>query len=357
MSDFRTYQLAKRVPAVPMQPVIDPAGWLPDSLGPVQDWAYRITDQDQDELLAAVHAFRERRLPLPDVNRENFPLKKLKDVLADIRRELIDGRGLVMVQNFPVDRLDREGIAIAYMGLGSYLGDKMAQNKYGHVLGHVKDIGENYSTTGRSYNTNAEVRFHSDACDYVGLLCLHPAKQGGTSRVASSVTLYNKMLERRPDLVEVLTKDFYRSHNGEMTPGTSPWYKQPIFCFTDGYFSAIGAGSTIEKVLRLPGVPPLTPKQKEAIQVYRDTVAEFAADIEFTKGDIQFLCNQVTLHSRRGFEDWPELDRRRHLLRLWLRDPTGRPIPAEQRGSRRDKGVQIEGLRMTAPLDVEVAAA
>ena len=237
----------------------------PTHWDPSQDWAYRISDQDQDELLAAVDAFRKRRLPLPDVNRENFPLNKLKDVLADIRRELIDGRGLVMVQNFPVDRLDREGIAIAYMGLGSYLGDKMMQNKYGHVLGHVKDIGENYGTTGRSYNTNAEVRFHSDACDYVGLLCLHPAKHGGTSRVASSVTLYNKMLERRPDLVEVLTRDFYRSHNGEMTPGTSPWYKQPIFCFTDGYFSAIGAGSTIEKVLRLPGVPPLTPEQKEAI--------------------------------------------------------------------------------------------
>jgi hypothetical protein len=357
MSDFRTYQRAPRLPAVPLQPVVDPAGWVPESLGPVRDWSYRITEEDQEELLAGVTAFRKRGLPLPDVTKENFPLKKLKDVLAEIRKELIDGRGLVMVQNFPVERLDREGVAIAYMGLGAYLGDKMAQNRYGHVLGHVKDIGETYGTTGRSYNTNAEVRFHSDACDYVGLLCLHPAKQGGTSRVASSVTLYNKMLERRPDLVAVLTKDFYRSHNGEMTAGTSPWYKQPIFCFTDGYFSAIGAGSTIEKAIRLPGVPPLTPEQKEAIDVYRDTVAEFAADIEFTKGDIQFLCNQVTLHSRRGFEDWPELDRRRHLLRLWLRDPTGRPIPKEQRGTRRDKGVQIEGLKMTAPLDVEVAAA
>src|SRR5262249_16902996 len=99
MSDFRTYQRANRMPAVPMQPVIDPAGWLPDSLGPVQDWAYRISGQDQDELLAAVDAFRKHGFPLPDVNRENFPLGKLKDVLADIRRELIDGRGLVMVQN------------------------------------------------------------------------------------------------------------------------------------------------------------------------------------------------------------------------------------------------------------------
>jgi hypothetical protein len=357
MSDFRTYHLNKRLPAVRMQPIVDPAGWTAASLAPVGDWAYRITAQDRDELLAAVGHFRALGLPLPEVSPANFPLPRLKGVLADIRRELIDGRGIVMVQDFPIEELDREGTALAYMGFGSYLGDKMVQNRHGHVLGHVKDLGENYGTTGRSYNTNAEVRFHSDACDYVGLLCLHPAKRGGSSRVASSVTLYNTMLERRPDLVAVLTRDFYRSHNGEMTPGTSPWYKQPIFCFTDGYFSAIGAGSTIEKVLRIPGVPPLTAEQKEAIAAYRSIVAEVAVDIAFQAGDIQFLANQVTLHSRRAFEDWPEPHRRRHLLRLWLRDGAGRPLPKEQRGTRRDRGVQIEGLRMIAPLDVEVAAA
>jgi len=357
VADFRTYHLKKRRPAAPMQPVVDPADWTADALGPVDDWAYRITDADQDELIAAVEHFRKFGLPLPDVDRTRFPLPRLKGVLADIRRELIDGRGIVMVRNFPIDRLDREGVAIAYMGFGSYLGDKMVQNRHGHVLGHVKDLGETYGSTGRSYNTSAEVRFHSDACDYVGLLCLHPARTGGSSRVASSVTLYNKMLERRPDLVEVLTRDFYRSHNGEMTPGTSPWYKQPIFCFTDGYFSAIGAGSTIEKVLRIPGVPPLTAEQKEAVAVYRSIVDEFAVDIEFQAGDIQFLANQVTLHSRRAFQDWPEPHRRRHLLRLWLRDGAGRPLPKEQRGTRRDRGVQIEGLKMIAPLDVEVAAA
>jgi hypothetical protein len=356
MSDFRTFHVARREFAVAMQPVIDPAAWLPESLGPVEDWAYRISDADQEELFTAVEAFRRQNLPLPAVAKENFPLRRLADVLADVRSELMRGRGMVMIQNFPVARLDREGVAIGYMGMGSYLGGKMVQNKYGHVLGHVKDIGENYGTTGRSYNTRAEVRFHSDACDYVGLLCLHPAKSGGTSRVASSVTVYNKLLERRPDLVEVLTQDFYRSHKGEMTPGTLPWYKQPIFCFTDGYFSAIGAGSTIEKVLRLPGVPPLTPQQKEAVQVYRDVVGEFATDIEFKPGDIQFLSNYVTLHSRREFEDWPEPHRRRHLLRLWLRDTGGRPIPVDQRDSRRAKGIQIDGLKMVAPLDIEVAA-
>lgn len=356
MGDFRTYHVKTRLPAVALEPVVDPADWSAQTLGPVADWAYQITEKDQDEILQAVAHFRRLGLPLPAVDKDNFPLPKLKDVLGEIRSELIDGRGIVMVQNFPIDRLDREAIAVAYMGFGAYLGDKMVQNRHGHVLGHVKDLGENYGTTGRSYNTNAQVRFHSDACDYVGLLCLHPAKSGGSSRVASSVTLYNRMLERRPDLVEVLTQDFYRSHNGEMTPGSLPWYKQPIFCFTDGYFSAIGAGSTIEKVLRIPGVPPLTAAQQEAIALYRSIVEEFAVDIEFKAGDIQFLANQVTLHSRRAFEDWPEPHRRRHLLRLWLRDATGRPLPKEQRGSRRDRGVQIEGLQMIAPLDVEVAA-
>jgi hypothetical protein len=357
VSDFRTFHVKKRLPAMPMQPVVDPAEWSAQSLGPVREWTYRLTDRDQAELLAAVDHFRALALPLPAVDRAGFPLPKLKDVLADIRRELIEGRGIVMVQGFPVDRLDREGVALAYMGLGAYLGEKMMQNKHGHVLGHVKDLGETYGTSGRSYNTSAQVRFHSDACDYVGLLCLHPARKGGDSRVASSVTLYNTMLQRRPDLVEVLTRDFYRSHNGEMTPGTSPWYKQPIFCFTDGYFSAIGAGSTIEKALRLPGVPALTPEQREAIALYRSIVEEVAVDIEFKAGDIQFLANQVTLHSRRAFEDWPEPHRRRHLLRLWLRDPAGRPLPKEQRGTRRDRGVQIAGLKMLAPLDVEVEAA
>src|SRR5712675_438981 len=137
MPDFRTFHLAKRVPAVAMRPIIDPAWWMPDSLGPVSDWAYRISDRDQDEIIAAVEEFRRRRFSLGDVTKESFPLPNLSAVLADIRRELIDGRGMVMVQDFPIDKLDREGVAIGYLGLGSYLGDKMIQNKHGHVLGHV----------------------------------------------------------------------------------------------------------------------------------------------------------------------------------------------------------------------------
>jgi hypothetical protein len=200
------------------------------------------------------------------------------------------------------------------------------------------------------------MRFHADACDYVGLLCLQASRRGGASRVASSVTVYNRILERRPDLAEVLTQDFYRSRSGETDAGDAPFFKQPIFSFTDGYFSATGAGAVIDKAQDLPGVPKFTAAQNEAIAVYRATVEECALDIDFKPGDIQFLNNFVMLHTRREYEDWPEPARKRHLLRLWLSDPAGRPIPQAQRQGRSGRGVRLKGVPLVAPLDVEVAA-
>jgi hypothetical protein len=300
---------------------------------------------------------RRNGIPVVEVCRDNFPLDRFAGVLADVRRELMDGRGIVMLRNFPVEALDREAQAIAFLGLGSYLGKTVSQNKQGHVLGHVKDLGGDYSDLNtRGYMTRAEMRFHADACDYVGLLCLQTSKSGGASRVASSVTMYNRMLDARPDLVKVLTEDFYRSRIGELNPGDEPWFKQPIFSFTQGYFSATGVGAAIDKAQALPGVPKFTPAQQEAVDLYRATAEECAVDIDFKPGDVQFLNNFVMLHTRREYEDWPEESRKRHLLRLWLTDPAGRPIPKEQREGRAGRGVHLQGVKLVAPLDVHAAA-
>ena len=357
MSEFRSFKISKREPAVALEPVVDPADWSADDLKDVSRWSYRLTKRDQDELADAVAAFRHSGVSVPDITRDQFPLNEFAAVLADIRRELIDGRGIVMMQGFPIDRTSREEQVIAYLGLGSYLGRTMPQNKHGHVLGHVKDIGGDYSDPNtRGYMTNAEMRFHTDPCDYVGLLCLQSAKSGGASRIASSVTVYNRMLRNRPDLAKVLTEDFYSTHGGENNPGEKPWFKQPIFAFVEGYFSAGGIGAMVDKAQGLPGVPPYTAAQKEAIAFYRKTVDDVALSIDFEPGDIQFLNNHVMLHTRLAYEDWPEEIRKRHLLRLWLSDPTSRPIHREKRVGRSGRGVQIKGVPLVAPLDVSAAA-
>jgi Taurine catabolism dioxygenase TauD, TfdA family len=357
IGDFRTFHQARRAPATAMQPVVDPAEWSASDLGPVASWCYRFSASDHDELADAVAAVRRNGVAIEEVRRDNFPLTTLGELMADVRRELLDGRGIVMMQNFPIDRFDREATAIAYLGLGSYMGVTMSQNGQGHILGHVKDLGGDYADPNtRGYMTRAEMLFHADACDYVGLLCLQGAKSGGDSRVASSVTVYNRILKQRPDLARVLCEDFYRSHTGEVNPGEKPYFTQPIFSFIDGYFSATGAGAAIDKAQKLPGVPPYTPAQREAVEFYRTTVSDCAADIAFEPGDIQFLNNFVTLHTRREYEDWPEDNRKRHLLRLWLSDTNGRPIPRDQREGRSGRGVQLKGVKLVAPLDVHALA-
>ncbi len=356
-SDFRTFHRAERRPARLLEPVMDPAGWDAAALADVSSWSYRISPQDIDELCEAIATVRRNGVDIVDIGQRDFPLQAFGDLMRDVRRELADGRGVVMLRGFPVDRFDREERAIAFLGLGSYIGKPVSQNGKGHILGHVKDLGADYwEPNSRGYMSRAELLFHVDPTEYVGLLCLRSSKHGGESRIASSVTVYNRMLAQRPDLAKVLAEDWYFSRTGEKNPDELPWFKQPIFSFTDGYFSAGGIGAGVEKAPALPDVPPWTEAQKEAVKVYREVIQDCAVDIPFEPGDIQFLNNHVMLHTRREYEDWPEDDRKRHLLRLWLYDPTGRPISDVKRQGRTGQGVALKGVKLKAPLDVHSMA-
>lgn len=356
MADFRTFRNARRLPAEPMKPLADPAGWAPEELKDLSGWTYALSAREQDELIEAVAALRRGRIPVEEVNRDNFVLKGLAEILDDFRMELRDGRGAVRLSGFPVDRLDREGVTRAYLGLGAHIGTLEPQNKHGHLIGHIRNFrDERMEAEGRGYNTARESSFHVDSTDYVGLLCLSQPKSGGNSRIASSVTVYNRILAERPDLIDALMMDFYKTRYGEEVAGEAPYYKTPVFAFVDGYFSALGYSVGFERAQSLPGVPPMTEKQKEAAPVYRRVVEECSIDMQFRKGDIQFLNNYVVVHSRRAFEDGPRPDQKRHLLRLWLNDPVGRPIPAD-RGERRNRGLYLKHVKRVAPLELDAPA-
>jgi hypothetical protein len=344
-----------RMPAVPMQPIVDPAGWTARELSLNDDWSYTLSNADCDEIAGTVGAIEKRGLDIKDIGRDDFILPKVAGIMADLRDELLNGRGFVLIRGLPVAHMTRAQSAIAYWGLGAHLGRAVSQNGKGHLLGHVKDVGSDYGDANtRGYLTNAHMGFHSDRCDYVGLMCLQPSKSGGESRIASAVTHYNEILARRPDLMEELVKDYCWSWVGEIPPGDLPYYRMPVFSFQDGFMCVRGVSTQIFKSQGMAGVPDFTEKQIEALEFYKTIVEEVAFDMEFRQGDIQILHNHVTLHSRRGFTDWPEPERKRHLLRLWLYDEGGRAVLPVYRkvisGIHADSGVLI------APLDVEEAA-
>src|SRR5688572_10014965 len=98
MGDFRSFKTAKRAPAGPGQPVVDPADWKPEDLKDVDNWSYRVTERDGDELAAAVAAVRKSGVAMVDIKKNDFPLKSIGEVMLDVRRELMDGRGIVMMR-------------------------------------------------------------------------------------------------------------------------------------------------------------------------------------------------------------------------------------------------------------------
>lgn len=337
-----------RKPAKLMEPIVDPAGWYPEDLNP-DDWIYRLSRAEIEEVFDAVSAVEAQGLELKEITAGRFPLPNLGKRLEDIRDEVMEGRGFALVRGLPVQNRSRFQNAAAFWGIGSHIGRARSQNKHGHLLGHVKNLGGDYAKV-RGYMTQAAMDFHCDSADILSLCCLSPAKSGGEHRICSSVTLYNEMLKNRPDLVEELTARFYLARKGEIPPGeTEPWERLPIFSVTDGYFAGRGISAHMAKAQKIPGVPKYTEVQEEAIRMYKETAPKIAIDIDFEQGDISYVCNHVMLHSRTDFEDWPDPGRKRHLLRLWL--ATGmRPIHPDI--ARMLRGVPIEGEEDPTPLDV-----
>ena len=347
-----TFHPAERVRerAVPMQALVDPAGWYADDLAASDSWIYELSAAEAEEVRAAVAGIDRRGLGILDIRREDFAMPRFDAALGALYDELLEGRGFVVIRGVPVAEFTTAQAAAAFWGIGTRFGQALSQNRKGHMLGHVKDFGGDYADPNvRGYQTAAEMTFHSDQCDYVALLCMQPAKSGGASRIASLVTIYNEMLKTCPELVEALTGEFYLTRHGEIPPGEPPWYKLPVFSFEDGYFAARGAGTHIRKAQGLPGVPPFTDRQLAAFDAFRDMAKRVCFDMDFRPGDIQILHSHVTVHTRTAFEDWPGPERKRHLMRLWLGDAAGRPLAP---GFRENiQGIEVADMAPSAPVN------
>ncbi len=338
-----------REPADIMQPIVESGAWRPEQYANSKEWIYQLNEREIGEIEDAVERIQASGLELINVTKDDFELPTLAAGLAEIRDEVMRGRGFALLRGLPLEGRTREQTALAFWGIGHHMGRANSQNTNGHLLGHVTDLGGDYAKV-RGYMTKAHMKFHADRADILSLCCLHPAKSGGAHRICSSVMLHNEMLKRNPQLVKELTFRFYRARKGEIPPGEShPWTRQPIFSVTDGYFAARGASAAIAKAQKLEGVPPLTEAQKEAIAMYQDLCDELGINIDFQIGDISFVQNHVTLHSRTAFEDWPEPERKRHLLRLWICNGE-RPIHEDI--DKELRGVAPKGTTPKASLEV-----
>jgi len=334
--------------------------WYGRDLQSNPEWVYELSGREQLEVRDAVAKAIAGNVDLVSMTAADFALGSFGVRLVEIGREIKHGRGFALIRGLNTLGLTLQEQAYAFRGIGAHFGEAVSQNAKGHVLGHVANLGLDYSDpTTRGYQTPAELRFHTDAADIVGLMCIQRARSGGLSRIASSTTVWNEAVRRRPDLAAELTKAYCFTRWGEERPGQSPYFQIPLFRQHGERMIAVFIAGAIEKAQALPGVALLTRQQREAIALVNELACddEIRLDMEFRPGDMQFLLNHGILHARTAYEDFPEPDKRRHLLRLWLACPDGPPLPdymtTEFQGrtaSGRPDGIHLPGVELKANL-------
>jgi hypothetical protein len=342
-----------------------PSAWYGPEMAATSDWVEHLSQLEIEEIEHATRIFASSGTEISDMRSTDFPLPDLAPKLKRLLGDVLHGRGFVLLRGLPVERWTRLEAATAFFGIGTHIGNARPQNARGHVLGHVKDLGMSSSDPHtRIYQTSERQTYHTDSCDVVALLCLQPAKTGGLSSLVSSATIFNEMRRRRPDLLGVLFEPIATDRRGESSEGQRPYFDIPVFNWYAGLLSVIYQRQYIESARRFTEVPPLTPQQIEALNLFDALANDRALHLfmKFHPGDVQLVHNHTLLHDRTAFEDWPEPERKRHLLRLWLAPPEARPLPqiyAERYGSiipGERGGVWVDekgGMKLTAPLEAE----
>lgn len=300
----------------------DHINWRSGDVAEPDRWTVNLTDSDARELDHALGVAKARSDNLLDITRDDFPLDGLVPKLAEIERELIDGRGFVRIAALDASRYSDDDLTMLYWGIGMHLGDPWPQNKYGHMMGDVTDQGKRLDDPTVRGNEIGLVGldYHTDGSDLVGLMCLRRAKTGGLSCVANVVAIYNEMVKTRPDLVEALYQPLPWDFRGEQPKGGPNFYTRSVFTEHDGRLFVRFVPQYIKASQRHPEAPRLSPLVVEAL----DAVSAMARDPQFNvymelpPGSMQFINNYHVLHGRMAYEDDVANGYKRHLKRLWL---------------------------------------
>ncbi len=330
------------MPARTRSPIPGPSAWTGAHIRNDDAWVCQASQAQVAEIEAGMAAFRRSGLPWQAADRHNLPLNGLDDLFERIRDELEEGTGLFRLRGVPVERHSLDMLRAFYLVFGEHVGQPVSQSINGQRLMDIEDEGaksKDYgvldqggseegfrSSRARAFSTGG-LRFHTDRCDVVSLLCMRQAVHGGHSKIASAAAIHNAMLEQRPDLLDELFTPYPRSRFGEEVSDASAHYMLPVFAMQDGKFTTHYSRTYIEAAQSNPKVPRLRRTQEDALDLLAELANELCFEMTLQPGDIQLLNNHVVYHARDPFQDDPDPGKKRLLFRLWLAMPNSRLLP------------------------------
>jgi alpha-ketoglutarate-dependent taurine dioxygenase len=303
--------------------------WTRSTIAPA-DWTVTLPDAAVAELLAVRDELRRAPVPTFLLDPKDFGLDVCRATMHEVRRLTRDGPMFAVLDRLPLAEVTRDEAIQLYWLLSVLLARPVAQKITGQMFFDVTDTGAKLRPGSgvRPTVTNVDLRFHNDNSynqtppEYVCLLCLHPAKQGGISQVMSVATVHEALQARYPELMPRLYRPFWYDRHAEHHAGEPATWAAPIFeRDADGAISARLALGEIHAGYELRGerLDNETAAALAAVQSVFDQ-PELHVELGFEPGQIQYVNNRATGHARTEFLDFPEPGRKRHLVRLWLRD-------------------------------------
>lgn len=323
--------------------------WIGPAIQHDPSWICQLGPADIAEIDDALNYAKHCGARIPYASAA-FPLPNLAAKLDAILEEIENGRGFQLIRGIPRHRYSDEECELIYWGITSHFGTPVSQNARGHLLGHVRDEGRVLADpSARAYQTNQRMDFHTDMLpiDVLGLFCMRTARSGGASKLTSALTIHNVLREERPDLLDVLYGMFHLDWRGEEPEGERPWFTLPMFSARDGRITTrICSLVYYESAARFGEQYRPSAAQREALEAVQRIAnrPELMLTMDFQEGDIQLINNHTMLHAREAYEDHPEPERQRHLLRMWIAVPDARRRPLAEVLSDRYRWVQRGGI-------------
>lgn len=315
----------------PQQPVTGPSVWTGDEIARDSSWRYQLDDRMRADIRALIDQPDICALPYAEINRKTFPLPCFEGLGAAISEQLGRGRGIARLSGLDVENYSTDELKTVFCGLSAYIGVTVSQSHLGDYIGEVMDFRN--PNDERKYHNGGEFVMHRDpTADVTGLLSIRRSQSGGESRLMSAGLAHNILLAEHPELMDTIYRGFPYQRT---TPdrGTTDLYtphRIPVFDFTDaGEFSSHYIPYFSEAYIARDGLPDDHPEVR-AQRAIKDVLwhrPELYLETMMEPGDLQFVSNRVALHSRTDYVDYPEIERARLLLRVWLQLPDLSPVP------------------------------
>tara|TARA_Y100001960_G_scaffold293391_1_gene336369 strand:+ start:495 stop:1493 length:999 start_codon:yes stop_codon:yes gene_type:complete len=294
------------------------------------DYFITIPSEVQNEISVFVDTLRANPMETVVLTPGDYQLGQTKNFIKGVRHRLDAGVGFVVLDRLSIEKFNKSELRAIYWVLSSLIARPVAQSFDGTLLYDVIDTGKKKGPKVRADVTSAELDFHTDYSynrppRYFGLQALRTAKRGGRSGAVSLMTAHNEMRKRNPGLLERLYQPFWINRYSEHAPGELPASFHPVYEYDGSELVARFNPRNIYAGYNIAG-KELDAKGQEAIEALNGIMTETSMHVNFhlAAGQTVYFHNGRCAHCRTAYEDFDEPERRRHMIRIFLRDDGAR---------------------------------